>query len=77
MKWMRIFYGHMRWKNGHEMICKGEIQNDVKMIKLKWQCTEQIMANRMNGNVSWSDEFKMKRLVNKKDMQCVIVCDET
>jgi hypothetical protein len=38
-------------KNGHEMICKGDIQNDVKMIKLKWQCTEQVMSNRMNENV--------------------------
>ena len=33
------------------MICKDEMQNDVKMIKLKWQCTEQVMANRMNENV--------------------------
>ena len=33
------------------MICKDEIQNDVKMIKLKLQCTEQVMANRMNENV--------------------------
>ena len=52
-QWNEWEYFMVIWdeKNGHDMICKDEIQNDVKMIKLKWQCTEQVMANRMNENV--------------------------